>query len=119
MVALATSSVSTPVCGSAAPGAVTGGAKWLLQIEGLALLAAATAAYGEQGFGGGWFALFFLAPDLTFAAYVFGPRWGALAYNAVHTTVFPAALGAAAFAFVKGAHRLACVGFRVVSRALA
>jgi hypothetical protein len=98
MVALATSSVSTPVCGSAAPGAVTGGAKWLLQIEGLALLAAATAAYGREGFGWGWFALFFLAPDLTFLAYLFGPRWGAAAYNAAHSTIGPLALGAAALA---------------------
>jgi Domain of unknown function (DUF4260) len=66
------------------------------EAEGLALLAAATVAYALQGFGWGWFALFFLAPDLTFAAYVFGPRWGAAAYNAAHSTIGPLALGAAA-----------------------
>jgi hypothetical protein len=78
MVAPATPLVaSPPSLRPAAPGAVMGGVRWLLQVEGLALLAAATAAYADQGFGWGWFALFFLAPDLTFAAYLLGPRWGA------------------------------------------
>jgi hypothetical protein len=68
----------------------------VLQIEGLALLAAATAAYAQQGFWWGWFALFFLAPDLTFVAYLSGPRWGAAAYNAAHSTIGPLAMGSAA-----------------------
>jgi hypothetical protein len=75
---------------------VTGGVRWVLQIEGLALLAAAMAAFAQQGFGWGWFALLFLAPDLTFAAYLLGPRWGAAAYNAAHSTIGPLVLGAAA-----------------------
>jgi hypothetical protein len=83
---------------AAAPHAVTGGVRWVLRIEGLALLAAATAAYAHQGFGWGWFVLFFLAPDLTFAAYLLGPRWGAAAYNAAHSTVAPLLLGGAALA---------------------
>jgi hypothetical protein len=70
--------------------------KQVLQIEGLALMTAATAAYAQQGLGWGWFALLFLAPDLTFAAYLLGPRWGAAAYNTAHSTVGPLALGAAA-----------------------
>ncbi len=80
----------------ATPSAVTGGVRWVLQIEGLALLAAAMAAFAQQGFGWGWFALLFLAPDLTFAAYLLGPRWGAAAYNAAHSTIGPLVLGAAA-----------------------
>jgi len=98
MVANAISSQSSLMVRPTAPGAVAGGVKWVLQFEGLALLAAATAAYTHLGFGWGWFALFFLAPDLTFAAYVFGPRWGAAAYNAAHSTVGPLAIGAAALA---------------------
>ncbi len=80
----------------AAPSAVMGGVRWVLQIEGLALLAAAMAAYEQQGFGWGWFAVLFLAPDLTFVAYLLGPRWGAAAYNAAHSTIGPLVLGAAA-----------------------
>ena len=80
-----------------ASGAVEGAVRWTLRAEGLVLFAAALLAYGHEGFGWGRFALLFLAPDLTFAAYAFGPRWGALAYNALHTTLFPAALGVAAY----------------------
>ncbi len=79
----------------AAPGAVMGGVKWVLQAEGLALLTASAAAYATQGFGWRWFVLFFLAPDLTFAAYLLGPRWGAAAYNAAHSTIGPLMLGGA------------------------
>jgi hypothetical protein len=93
MVALPTAFVAASPPG---PGAATGGVRWLLQVEGLALLIAATAAYAGQAFGWGWFALFFLAPDLTFAAYLLGPRWGAAAYNTAHTTVVPLMLGGAA-----------------------
>jgi hypothetical protein len=74
---------------------VVGGVRWVLQAEGLALLIAAAAAYAEQGFGWNWFVLFFLAPDLTFAAYLLGPRWGAAAYNAAHSTIGPLMLGGA------------------------
>jgi hypothetical protein len=98
MVDFVTSSVPTPSIGPAEPGAVAGGVRWLLQSEGLALLAAATAAYAQQGFGWGWFALFFFAPDLTFAAYLLGPRRGAAAYNAAHSTIGPLAIGAVALA---------------------
>ncbi len=80
----------------ATPGSVMGGVRWVLQIEGLALLAAAMAAFAQQGFGWGWFAVLFLAPDLTFVAYLVGPRWGAAAYNAAHSTIGPLVLGAAA-----------------------
>jgi hypothetical protein len=54
------------------------------------------AAFAQQGFGWGWFALLFLAPDLTFVAYLVGPRWGAAAYNAAHSTIGALVLGAAA-----------------------
>jgi len=86
------------VLGAAASADMAGGVRSLLQLEGLALLVVALAAYRQGGFGWGWLALFFLAPDLTFAAYLFGPRWGAAVYNAAHSTIAPLALGAAALA---------------------
>jgi hypothetical protein len=93
MVARATFLVADPPGPPTAPGAVGGGVRWVLQVEGLALLTVATAAYAKQGFGWSWFAVFFLAPDLTFAAYLLGPRWGAAAYNAAHSTIGPLMLG--------------------------
>lgn len=71
---------------------------WLLRAEG-----AAEAALGIVGFamtGQSWwlFAALGLAPDLSFAAYLAGPRVGAIGYNLVHTTALPALLAAAALA---------------------
>lgn len=75
-------------------GFVSGGPKALLRLEGAALLAAALFAYGRVG--GGWpmFALLFLVPDLSLFAYFAGPRVGAFAYNALHSTIGPLAYGA-------------------------
>jgi hypothetical protein len=72
-----------------ASGAASGKVKWLLRLEGLALFLAACAAYDI--WGGSWwlFVVLFLAPDVSFAAYLFGPKLGALAYNSVHTTLAP------------------------------
>ncbi|MGJ4883093.1 DUF4260 domain-containing protein [Bradyrhizobium sp. HKCCYLRH1065] len=73
-------------------GAVHGGPRLLLRLEGLALAAGAAAFYAHQG-GSWWlFAALFLAPDTSFAAYLGGPRVGAVVYNAVHSTLAPAAL---------------------------
>lgn len=73
---------------------VEGGVRRLLRIEGLALLAGAAGLYWRVG--GDWkqFAILFLAPDLSFAGYVAGPRIGAVAYNTMHSTVLPLALAA-------------------------
>jgi hypothetical protein len=79
-------------------GSVDGGVRTLLRIEGLALLAGAAALYWRVG--GDWkqFAILFLAPDLSFAGYVAGPRIGAAAYNTMHSTALPIALAAAGMA---------------------
>lgn len=68
--------------------------KRLLQVEGLALFAASLAAY--QWIGNSWwmFAILFLAPDLSFAGYLLGPRVGALCYNVMHSTIGPFLLAA-------------------------
>ncbi len=78
--------------------AAQGGARGVLRLEGLALLSGATALYWQSG--GDWkqFAILFLAPDLSFAFYLFGPRAGAFAYNAAHSTLGPLALAAAGIA---------------------
>jgi hypothetical protein len=82
-----------------ADGAVTGGARALLRLEGLALFAAMIVLYASRG-GPWWlFAVLFLAPDLSFAAYLAGARLGAAAYNAVHTTAAPIVLMIAGSAF--------------------
>jgi hypothetical protein len=73
-------------------GAVTGSVRWWLRAEGLAALAAASALYAGTGRGWGLFAVLFLAPDLSFAGYLGGPRAGAAAYNALHSYVGPLAL---------------------------
>lgn len=70
------------------------GPRRLLRVEGAAL--AAVALLGYAHFGAGWwlFAVLVLAPDLSMLGYLAGPRMGAVAYNAAHTTVLPLALGA-------------------------
>ena len=67
----------------------------LLRLEGLAVVAAAVALYFHEDFGWILFVALILAPDLSFAGYAFGPRTGAIAYDAAHTEIFPIALGTA------------------------
>ena len=45
-----------------------------------------------------WFVALFLLPDLSMIGYVFGPRVGAVAYNAGHLYAWPVGLLAAGFA---------------------
>lgn len=66
-------------------GAVTGGVRSLLRLEGLLILLAGLLAYFKLGSGWGLFALLFFAPDLSFAAYLAGPTFGAAIYNSVHS----------------------------------
>jgi hypothetical protein len=64
----------------------------ILRGEGLALLVLSTAGFAWSGQPWWIYAGLCLAPDLSFAAYLAGPRIGALVYNALHTTIGPAAL---------------------------
>ncbi len=77
------------------PEGVAGRPRLLLRLEGLTLFAVAVLLYAISG--GSWllFAALLLAPDLSFAGYLAGPRFGAACYNIVHTTIGPLALGAA------------------------
>ena len=80
-------------------GTVSGGVKTLLRLEGLTLLAGMTLVYGF--WGGPWwlYAVLFFAPDLSFVAYLAGPKIGACVYNAMHTTIVPMAVLTAGFGF--------------------
>ena len=79
-------------------GAVTGGPRTLLRLEGLTLFAGMTLLYAV--WGGSWwvYAILFLVPDLSFAAYLAGPRFGAVIYNAAHSYLAPMALMVTGFA---------------------
>ena len=80
-------------------GAVTGGVRILLRLEGLALFAGMTALYAA--WGGSWwvYALLFLVPDLSFLAYLSDAKFGALVYNAAHSYMAPVALLTFGFGF--------------------
>jgi uncharacterized membrane protein YbjE (DUF340 family) len=83
----------TDIENSTQEGAVTGKVGTLLRIEGLMLFCAATLFYGTSGASWWLFAVLFLAPDLSFLAYLAGPRLGAIGYNAFHATIGPLLLG--------------------------
>lgn len=67
----------------------------VLRAEGLAVLAAALALYFDSGFGWPLLLLLALAPDVSIAGYLAGPRIGAAAYDTAHTYVLPVAVGVA------------------------
>ncbi len=75
-----------------ADGAVIGAPRLILRLEGAAL--ALGAAFFYWLLGGSWilFAVLFLAPDLSFLAYLLSPRAGAIAYDSAHATLGPLAL---------------------------
>ena len=81
-----------------ATGAVTGGCRTLLRLEGLTLFLGMTLLYAV--WGGSWwvYAVLFLVPDLSFAGYLAGTRIGAIVYNAAHSYLAPMALMTAGFA---------------------
>jgi hypothetical protein len=94
-----TESASQKMTGTEATGAVSGGVRALLRLEGLTLLAGMTLLYGL--WGGPWwlYAVLFLAPDLSFLGYLAGPRVGAVVYNAAHSHIVPLAMIMAGFGF--------------------
>jgi hypothetical protein len=66
-------------------GSVTGSVLLLLRLEGLCVLIATLLAYSRWGMGWGTFALYFLAPDVSFLGYLAGSRVGAVTYNLAHS----------------------------------
>jgi hypothetical protein len=72
--------------------AIGGVPRLVLRAEGLALFAVATGGFALTGLSWWLYAALFLVPDLSMAAYAIGPRAGARAYNALHSTILPAIL---------------------------
>ncbi len=66
--------------------------KFILRLEGLALATVTALLYAHLGFSWPLFATLWLAPDLSMLGYLAGSRFGAIAYNTVHTTLGPAFL---------------------------
>src|SRR3954453_8056345 len=89
---------TAPQMSPQSPGVVTGGVRTLLRLEGLALFACMVGLYAIRGASWWIFAVLFLVPDLSFAAYLAGPKAGAWVYNAAHSYLAPAALMTAGFA---------------------
>ncbi len=88
----------TDIAGAETTGAVTGGPRTLLRLEGLTLFAGMTLLYAV--WGGSWwiYAILFLVPDLSFAAYLWGARPGAIIYNTAHSYMAPMTLMTGGFA---------------------
>ena len=78
-------------------GSATGGCRILLRLEGLTLFAGMTLLYAV--WGGSWWVYFilFLVPDISIAAYLSGPKFGAMIYNAMHSYMAPMVLMVAGF----------------------
>jgi hypothetical protein len=89
----------------------------LLRGEGAILRVAATVFFWREG--GSWllFAVAFFLPDLSMLGYMAGSRIGAIAYNAVHSTILPLVLAVggvvadASFLTAIGLIWLAHIGF--------
>ena len=58
--------------------------KNLLRLEEFFLFGLALFLFTQLDYGWGWYALLFLAPDLTIAGYLANPRVGAWTYNLIH-----------------------------------
>jgi hypothetical protein len=73
-------------------GAVQGGPKMILRLEGLVVLIGAAVAY--HAVDGNWwlFAILFLVPDISMLGYLSNPALGAKIYNLGHSYVLPAIL---------------------------
>jgi hypothetical protein len=69
------------------------GVAWLLRAEGLAFALVSGALLWQSGPPLATVVVVLIAPDLAIAAYALGPRVGAAAYNAAHTTIGPLLLG--------------------------
>jgi hypothetical protein len=82
-----------------ATGSATGGCRVLLRLEGLTLFVGMTLLYAV--WGGSWwvYLILFLMPDLSIAAYLSGPEFGAMIYNAMHSYMAPMVLMVMGFGF--------------------
>ena len=76
---------------------VQGMPRWLLRLEGIAILLVSLHFYNEFGYSWVTFALLFLLPDLGMLGYLAGPLTGSYLYNITHTYVLPGLLAAVGY----------------------
>jgi len=84
-------------------GAATGGVRDVMRWEGVALFMGTTLFYVFSGSPWQAYAILFFVPDLTFLAYLAGPRIGAVVYNAAHVTIGPMVLAMLGLVFAEPA----------------
>lgn len=66
---------------------VTGKVNWVLRAEGFCILVLAAYVLHHMKFSWATFAIFFLAPDLSFLGYLISKKIGAIAYNTAHSLI--------------------------------
>jgi hypothetical protein len=71
--------------------------RWLLHLEGAAILLFVLYLYSSRHFPWWLFAGLFLVPDLSMLGYVKNANWGSASYNFVHTLTIPVLLLLIAF----------------------
>lgn len=64
--------------------------RWLLHLEGTALLALSVSAYQANEYRWWLFAALFLLPDVFLVGYLVNVKWGSSLYNLAHTLAGPA-----------------------------
>ncbi len=84
-------------------GAATGGVRDVMRWEGVALFVGTTLFYAFSGSPWQAYAILFFVPDLTFLAYLAGPRIGAAIYNAAHVSIGPMVLAMLGLVFAEPA----------------
>jgi hypothetical protein len=83
--------------------------RWLLHLEGAAVLGASLFLYRFHGGTWGTFAICFMLPDISILGYLANARVGAYSYNAIHTYVAPLLLAIYSVASGKPAILLAAL----------
>lgn len=73
--------------------------RYVLRLEGLAVLAGAAVGFASAGWSWWWFFGLLLVPDVAMLGYLVGEPTGRWAYNMAHTYTIPLALGAVGWAF--------------------
>jgi len=81
------------------PGVVTGRPAVWLRVEALAIAVTALAVFATTGEPWWLIPALFLAPDLSWFAYLAGPKAGAWVYNLMHSAPLPLALLVAGYNF--------------------
>ena len=66
--------------------------KNLLKLEELFLFGLSLFLFAQLDYGWGWYALLFLAPDLSMVGYLANPRVGSWTYNLIHHKALAVAL---------------------------